>query len=374
VSVSSNYVHDGVCGDGIDIRGMNTADIGVLVTYNFITKLVQCLSVSAIQGISTQVIGTSRLRATLFGNTQADNGSPGANMDRLFVNPAGAGTLIETIDHNVDITGIGGASTNGFEYILSNGNANSHVTISNSYFRNNPGDMLEEFNYGAGSRTALVLDNVTVEQTTISGGVPPYATPPGSATITGNLGECLAVSADGANDTTVLQMVDSSFTGCDNNGIQVTSNHAADNGVGNIHTVIVNIDNSTINGSRFYNLWVNNVTPLTNLRVRVQDSDLSVSASGVPVAFDQPTGTTASAVIDLGGGTLGSDGRNCIFGGAIYDLEATQYNVAAENNWWGSARGPLPGKVVESVAGYNIDTFKPLRRAPPACNEEEPSR
>ena len=374
VSVSNNYVHDGVCGDGIDIRGMNIGDIGVLVTYNFITKLVQCQSVSAIQGISTQVTGTSRLRATLFGNTQADNGSPGANMDRLFVNPAEAGTLIETIDHNVDITGIGGASTNGFEYILSNGNANSHVTISNSYFRNNPGDMLEEFNYGAGSRTTLVLDNVTVEQTTISGGVPPYATPPGSATITGNLGECLAISADGANDTTVLQMTDSSFTGCDNNGIQVTSNHAADNGVGNIHTVIVNIDNSTINGSRFYNLWVNNLTPLTNLRVRVQDSDLSVSSSGVPVAFDQPTGTTASAVIDLGGGTLGSDGRNCIFGGAIYDLEATQYNVTAENNWWGSARGPLPGKVVESVAGYNIDTSKSLRRAPPACNGEEPSR
>jgi hypothetical protein len=106
----------------------------------------------------------------------------------------------------------------------------------------------------------------------------------------------------------------------------------------------------------------------------VQDSDLSVSSSGVPVAFDQPTGTTVSAVIDLGGGTLGSDGRNCIFGGAIYDLEATQYNVAAENNWWGSARGPLPGKVVESVAGYNIDTSKPLRRAPPACNGEEPFR
>jgi hypothetical protein len=375
VSIANNYLHDGVCGDGIDIRGMNTGDIGAQVNYNFITRLVQCQSVSAIQGISTQVTGTSRLRATLFGNTQADNGSPGANMDRLFVNPAESGTLLETIDHNVDITGIGGASTNGFEYILSNGNANSHVTISNSYFRNNPGDMLEEFNYGAGSTTTLVLDNVTVEQTTISGGVPSYATPPGSAAITGNLGECLAISADGANDTTVLQMTDSSFTGCDNNGIQVTGNHATGNGVGNLHTIVVNIDNSTINGSRFYNLWVNDVTPLTNLKVRVQDSDLSVSSSGVPVAFDQqPTGATTSAVIDLGGGALGSDGRNCIFGGAIYDLEATQYNVAAENNWWGSARGPLPGKVVETVQGYKIDTSSPLRRAPFACNGDEDHR
>jgi len=202
LSIANNYLHDGVCGDGIDIRGTNTGDVGVQVNHNFITRLVQCHSVSAIQGISTQVTGTSRLRATLFGNTQADNGSPGANMDRLFVNPAESGTLVETIDHNVDITGIGGASTNGFEYILSNGNANSHVTISNSYFRNNPGDMLEEFNYGAGSTTTLVLDNVTVELTTISGGVPSYATPPGAAAITGNLGECLAISADGANDTT----------------------------------------------------------------------------------------------------------------------------------------------------------------------------
>lgn len=372
LSIANNYLHDGVCGDGIDTRGMNTGDITVQASYNFITRLVQCGSVSAIQGISTQVTGSSRLRATLFGNTEANNGSPGANMDRLFVNPAESGTLVESIDHNVDITGIGGASTNGFEYILSNGNANSHVTISNSYFQNNPGDMLEEFNYGAGSTTTLVLDNVTVEQTTISGGIPPFATPPGSATITGNLGECLAISADGANDTTVLQMTDSSFTGCDNNGIQVTGNHATGNGIGNLHTIVVNIDNSTINGSRFYNLWVNDLTPLTNLKVRVQDSDLSVSSSGVAVAFDQqPTGSTASAVIDLGGGALGSDGGNCIFGGAIYDLEATQYNVAAENNWWGTPSGPQPGKVIESVPGYRIDASSPLRHVAPACGEAE---
>jgi hypothetical protein len=372
LSIASNYLHDGVCGDGIDIRGSNTGDVTAQVNDNFITRLVQCHSVSAIQGISTQVTGSSRLRATVVGNTEADNGSPGANMDRLFVNPAESGTLVETIDHNVDITGIGGASTNGFEYILSNGNANSHVTISNSYFRDNPGDMLEEFNYGAGSTTALVLDNVTVEDTTISGGLPSYADPPGSAPITGNLGECLAISADGANDTTVLQMTDSSFSGCDNNGIQVTGNHATGNGVGNLHTIVVNIDNSKINGSRFYNLWVNDVTPLDNLKVRVQDSDLSTSSSGVAVAFDQqPTGATASALIDLGGGALGSDGRNCIFGGAIYDLEATRYNISAENNWWGTAKGPQPGKVVESVAGYKIDASTPLRRAPSACDGSE---
>jgi hypothetical protein len=47
------------------------------------------------------------------------------------------------------------------------------------------------------------------------------------------------------------------------------------------------------------------------------------------------------------------DGHRLAF---AYDLEATRYNVSAENNWWGSARGPLPGKVVETVSGYKIDT------------------
>jgi hypothetical protein len=372
LSIANNYVHDGACGDGIDVRGMNTGDVGVEVSYNFITRLVQCSTVNAIQGISTQVTGTSRLRATLVGNSQANNGSPGANMDRLFVNPAESGTLVETIDHNVDIVGIGGVSTNGFEFILSNGNANSHVTITNSYFESNPGDTLELLNFGVGSTTRLVLDHVTVKQTTISGGPPSYAIPSGSNTNPANNGDCLAVVSDGANENTILQITDSSFTGCDNDGIEVTGNRAPENGVGDLHTIVVNIDHSTIKGSRFYNLWANDVTPLTNLKMRVQNSDLSMSSSGVAVAFDQQgTGATANAVIALGGGALGSEGRNCIFGGAILDLEAARYNVAAKHNWWGSTNGPVASKVVESVPGFFIDASSPLRRAPPACRTQD---
>jgi hypothetical protein len=117
-------------------------------------------------------------------------------------------------------------------------------------------------------------------------------------------------------------------------------------------------------------LWINDVTPLTDLKVRVQDSDLSVSSSGVAVAFDQQsTGGTANSVIDLGGGALGSRGRNCIFGGAIFDLEATAYNVSAQNNWWGTASGPQSNKVVESRPGFKIDDSEPLMHEPPACGE-----
>ena len=101
----------------------------------------------------------------------------------------------------------------------------------------------------------------------------------------------------------------------------MTNNHpVSGDGTGNPHTISLDINHSTISGSRYYNLWVNDVTPLTSLRVMVQDSDLSVSGGGVAVAFDmQPgTGGTTSSQIDLGGGALGGAGRNCIFGGAPY--------------------------------------------------------
>ena len=114
---------------------------------------------------------------------------------------------------------------------------------------------------------------------------------------------------------------------------------------------------------------MNNVTPLTNLEVRVEDSDLSTTLSGVALAFDQqPTASTGSYVIDLGGGALGSNGRNCIFGGAIYDLETNGYNVAAEQNWWGSPSGPAPGKVV--ATGGSVDDANWLRLPAAACTRE----
>src|SRR5205814_8337558 len=108
----------------------------------------------------------------------------------------------------------------------------------------------------------------------------------------------------------------------------------------------VDIDSTTITGSRFYNLWFSNLTALGQLRVRVQNSDLSNSRSGVAVGVSQPSsGTTGNVIIDMCGVGLGSVGQNCICVGAIFDLQATSYNVAAEHNWWGSPAGPAPGKV-----------------------------
>jgi hypothetical protein len=384
ITIDGNYVHDSRCGDGIDLRSLGTGNATAQVNRNFVTALEQCsgTGVGTIEGIGTQVTGTGVLHASVDQNTEANTGSPRANMDSLFVNPAESGTLIQTISHNLYTSGTGGASTNGMEYIISNGKPYSQLTISDSQFYNNPGDMLELFNRGElGSTGILVLDHVLVDGTTISGGLPAYAIPAGGvngvplASTGDNTGECLGIASVGSNDVTALVMRDSVFVHCGNDGIEITNNHCTNPptagpacGTGDPHLVSIDIERSRISGSRYYNLWFNEVTPLTQLQVRVEDTDLSTSLSGVAVAFDQqPTGGTGSYVIDLGGGALGSKGRNCIYGGAVYDLETTGFNVTAEHNWWGSRSDPDPAKVV-ATGGGSIDDANWLTHAPSACS------
>ena len=364
--ISGNYVHDSFCGDGIDVRGLGTGNITVRMDHNFITRLIQCPPTLAVQAISTQVIGTSNLHAVLTNNSIANSGSDRADAEGIFVNPAEAGTLTETIDNNVYLNGIGGASTNGLEYILGNGSAQSSVVVTNSVFRGNPGDMLEEFNRGEfGSTESLTLDHVTVENTTISNGNAPFANPPGKAGSPDNTGECFGIGSVGANDKTLFTMTNSSFTGCDNNGIEVTNNYVKGDGDGFPSEISLYIDHSRISGSRYYNLYFTNLTPLGALQVRVQNSDLTTSKEGIVAAFDQqPTGSAKDVNIDLGGGALGSVGQNCISGGALFDVETNAYKVSAQNDWWGQAGGPAAGR----LSGQTIDTASPLSAAPAACN------
>jgi hypothetical protein len=370
VQINGNYVHDGACSDGIDIRAANTSVLTATFDSNFVTRLHQCSTIHTLEGIATQATGNGKLTVTMDQNTEANNGNSGANSDSLFTNIGGSGQLTQTIDHNAYFNGIGGASTNGFEFIIGDGvNAVGNVKISNSTFLTNPGDMLEEFNRGITSSANLVLDNVKVFNTTVSGGLPTYGMPAGTAATPDNTGECLGIASVGANDLTVLKMTNSQFSGCGNNGIEVTNNHTTADGDGFPHTISLDIENSKISGSKYYNLWMNNVTPLTQLRVKVQDTDLSGSTSGVAVGFDQqPTAATLDFVVDLGGGSLGSIGENCFGGGSIYDFETTGYTVSAMNDWWGQASGPAAGKLLALPANTSSINYLPvLASAPAAC-------
>lgn len=75
--------------------------------------------------------------------------------------------------------------------------------------------------------------------------------------------------------------------------------------------------------------------------------------------------TTASFVADLGGGSLGSTGANRIFGNTGTDLrlDLDGLELKAENNWWGSAAGLLPGQLALEV-GSGVD-FAPWLVADP---------
>jgi hypothetical protein len=402
-TISNNYVHDGVCGDGIDLRnvvpGTSAAFIQASLTGNYVAFLKQCRGpngIGTLEGIATQTeIGTTgTVIAALINNVENSNGSAGANADSLFVNPAGNGPLTEKISNNLFLNGIGGASTNGMEYIIAAGTNNSFVDIINSVFQGDPGDMLELFNRGngggnAGTYAQLVLQNVVVQGTTISNGLPAYANPPGgvgSTKLAGspdNTGECLGVGSVGGGDVTVVELLNTSFTSCGNNGIEVTNNYATGDGpaTDSPQTIVMDIINSRVSGSNYYNLWLNNISPLTNLNVKVQNSDLSRSLAGVGVGFDSFFGyAVANSMIDLGGGPLNSTGNNCFFPNSfLNNLEATttttisgaptpppahptsnQYSpvIYAQNNWWGGS-APTVSSGVTSVAGFQVFTTQP---------------
>jgi hypothetical protein len=370
-AIDDNYVHNGFCSDGIDMRAMGTGTATATVNGNFVTAMPQCppTGISTIEGIGTQANVNGTLTATLYGNTEENNGSTGANADSVFVNEGGSGVLNETVSYNYYNTGIGGASTNGMEFIVGDGtNEVGNLTISNSTFINDPGDMLEEFNRGTGSQTTLTLNNVTVQGTTISGGIPSYADPPGTATTPDNTGECLGIASVGAGDQTLLKLNNTVLQNCGNNGIEVTNNHPTAQGAGIPALVSLDLENSAIINTKYYGVWMNTVTALQTLNIKAANTLFTTSTSGVLLGFDiQTTGSAASSTIDLGGGSLGSAGNNCILNGSIYDLEATSYNVSANSAWWGQASGPTPGTVSVGPAGFSATTATPLATEPTFC-------
>ena len=115
--------------------------------------------------------------------------------------------------------------------------------------------------------------------------------------------------------------------------------------------------------ARLSNLHVANVTEVTELDGRIENTDLSGSA-GTPVVLEQRYGgSTTHANLDLGGGSLGSNGHNCIYGGAQADATTMNYDLTAKYNWWGSPQGPAPGRTL-AING-TITSSPALTAAPP---------
>jgi hypothetical protein len=103
------------------------------------------------------------------------------------------------------------------------------------------------------------------------------------------------------------------------------------------------------------------------LKVKVQRTNLSDSkglGSGIAGFSAEDLGSTTAAVIDVGRGSLGSAGENCIVGGTL-QADVVRYRVTARANWWGQAGGPQLGRTL--VVAGSLDTAEPLAAAPAIC-------
>ncbi|MEA2496797.1 MAG: hypothetical protein QOJ29_4708 [Thermoleophilaceae bacterium] len=374
VEITGNVLHDGDCGDGIDIRAAGSSNLTARVDRNTVTKLKQgdfgAGAIGSVLAIGMQARDSGRLTVTQDGNSQTDIGSDGADCEGQFANTSEAGVIYDTVSHNTFKHAIGGSSCNGFEAIVSNGGGMIDVHLTDSTFEDNVGDMFEEGNLGAGSTMRWEMDHVIARKTSQRSDNSPSSSDPGSNPIPFNLGDCMVLGHNGGGNSTTFIMRNSVLEQC-NNGISALSGQEASNGVGPAAALNIDISHSRIADNAKYGIQVANTTPLNIMHVRVADSEVTGSGS-YGIAVDQgPSGTTADTRIDLGGGALGSPGANCLYKNAKGDAEASAYSVRARSNWWGHAGAPTADQVVTARGGA-IDAAKPLTERPD-CAPQPPS-
>ena len=352
VRIDRNHVHDAECGDGIDLRAHGTADVRAELTANLVEHLTEDDRFESLLAFGLQTLDRGRLDATLEHNRVHDigNGPPtpaGADSEGLFANLDDRSAMKVAVD---DFTytnprGVGGFSANGMELVTTGGSPQADMVIRNSSFSGSPGDVIEEANLGTGSRMSLVLDNVAVSRSTGLGNL--YAIP-------FNNGDCVLAGSGDANNELALRIVDSELTNCVNNGLSILSANTGS-------TIDVAVARTRITGHRGINLWARDTGELKRLAIAVEDSALC-NAGGTNVQIENDAGASPPGAVDLGGGALGSAGRNDLSGGVL-QARVQNVDVTARNAWWGSPAGPALGRAL--ALGGALDSAEPLG-APPA--------
>jgi hypothetical protein len=373
LSIRNNYIHDGACSDGIDIRATGRAWVEARVSANRLARLAQGPGLRSVLAIGMQTRDRAVLSVDSDYNSETYIGSPKADCEGLFSNQTG-GSLTWSIDHNTFAHGIGGGSCNGAEFFTGTGIANTNLYIGHSTFAYDPGDMIEEDNGGGtGSVMNLTLEDVSVSHTSFPRTLAPE---PKFTNVyyMDNLGRCMDQYSWGHRNVNNLRVVDSRFSDCYGDGIgsDVTGGTYAyggpeaksgsmDLGDGEGDAVSIDVESSRIEGTRQYALHFANHAAMSDLKIRVANSRLSGAAGAAVVAVDQD-GSTQHADIDLGGKQ--APGQNCIVAGAGLAAEVTGYDVLAKSNWWG--RAGVPGRQVSVTAGQ-LYASPALRAAPPSC-------
>lgn len=372
LTVNRNRVHDADCGDGIDVRVAGDASVHARIGGNDVRDLRQGPDFESILAIGLQTRERGRLVATLDDNRQSGlgndedfgTGPSGADSEGIFVNPVDASRIRVTITRNryTHTPGRGGFSANGLEFVAMGDGAQGLVTVKDSRFSGTPGDILELLALGTGATLRLRLDHVTATGSTGFSGSGFGDT----VIIPGNNGDCLIAASGGARNAVDLRVRDSVLTDCANNGVTFGSSVA--NGTGPTASLDGEITGSTITGNRGGGLRIGNLSGLDRLRLKVQDTNLTGNRGGTSTPANvlaEELGSTADAVLDLGGGALGSTGGNCLGTGGVLDVALVGFDVSLRRAWWGSPAGPAAGRTV--MAGGALDAGEPLPAPPRTC-------
>ena len=376
LSIEHNYIHDGTCNDGIDLRATGLAQVTATIISNNITRLAQGPKMRSLLAIGMQTRDTAMMNVEADHNSETYIGSPNADCEGLFSNQTG-GVLNWNIRNNTFAHGIGGVSCNGGEFFPTGGDATTNLYIGHSTFEDNPGDMIEEVNEGKGTTMHMILDDVTISHVTQEKPITPE--PKFSTGTDNNLSRCVELGIHGHQNTTYLKVINSRAFDCAGDGIGVNVNSRGVRqlppslGLGNVSTdygdgvgdsVWIDVQNSKIYKTPEYAFHFVNDTVMDEVHIRITNTLLADAQGPAVVAFDQ-NGKTAHSEIDLGSAPPDNPGGNCITGATNLAMEVTGYEVSAKSNWWGVSGGPTPDKV--SVTDGKLDFTPALNAAPPAC-------
>jgi hypothetical protein len=368
ITIQDNQVHDAVCGDGIDVRLFNAAVYQADIDGNTIYGLQEPADskslIISVLAIGMQTNNRSVLTATIDNNTEHDIGSPvlspeGSDSEGVFPNVVDASTITASIDGNNFYNGIGGFSANGLEIPVMGDGGTDIVQVSNSTFAKVPGDIIELFALGTNGTLQLSLDNVTASYSTGGSLLESTAGPLGGA----NNGDCLVAASVNSGNSLRVVMNNSTLTHCYHNGVTFLSNNSLGN-TAPTQLIDFDIEGSQITDSEGYGLSVLNLSPLTQLTGKVQNTNFSGNQN-FNIGLDNESTQPAILSLDFGGGVLGSTGDNCIVDGGKGGVTASGVSVFLENNWWGSPEGPSAGVV--KVQNGNLDDTPALSAPPTAC-------
>jgi hypothetical protein len=378
VSIRNNYIHDGACNDGIDIRATGHAWVAARVSANRLTRLAQGPGLRSVLAIGMQTRDSAVLSVDSDYDSETYIGSPNADCEGLFTNQSG-GSLTWSIDHNTFAHGIGGGSCNGAEFFTGTGVATTNLYIGHSTFEYDPGDMIEEDNGGGTSSVMnLTLEDVSVSHTSF----PKTLAPEPKFTnvqYMDNLGRCMDQYSWGHRNVNNLRIINSRFSDCYGDGIgsdvtggaysygsSIAKSGSMELGDAAGDAISIDVEDSTIEGTRQYALHFANHAAMADLEIRVENSRLSGARGAAVVAVDQD-GSTQHSDVDLGGKPDRGAGDNCIVGGANLAAEVTGYDVFAKSDWWGRAGGPAAHEI--SVTNGHLHTAPARRSPPPSCRE-----